>query len=700
MAGAAEVAAAIVPELADGQTAWALVPNARGAELATAAGVDHLTITVSASAAYSAKNMRMSVAGVARRPRRHPRRGARRGARRGRVVRLRLGVRRRGDHARRRGRDRRAGAAAGVDRVTLADTTGVATPRRVGAVLDAIGTDVGLHLHDTRATALLNAWTAIDRGVTRFDTALGGLGGSPFAPSAGGNLATEDLVLLLDDAGLDTGVDLAALLAIGPLLADLVGHGLPSRVAAAWRRERPARRGAVDAAGRRVDGDGGRSLRHGARLRRLRRTCTPGRSTTSTASGGRSPTSSRACAGATPPDEVARRRPRCPARAGSRGASLNYAEHALAAAAARADDVAVVARSQTRDPIELTWRELADAVAAAGAGLRRLGVGAGDRVVAYAPNIPETLVAFLATASIGAIVVELRARVRHPLGRRPLRPDRAGRAPRRRRLPLRQPRTSTARPRSPTIAAALPDAAPRRRASRYLGPIAGRPDELGRPARRTRPRPADVRAGAVRPPALRAVQLGHDRPARSRSSTATAASPLEHLKVLAPAPRPRPRRPLLLVHDDRLDDVELPRVRPARRRRRSCCSTATRRPRPRHAVGPRRRHRPRPCSARRRRSSWPAARPASRPAPARCAGSARPARRCRPTGSAGCTTSVGRAGHLDQRRHRRVHRVRRHRRRSCPVRAGEISGRAARLRGRGVRRRTARRARRASRASW
>ena len=109
----------------------------------------------------------------------------------------------------------------------------MATPRRVGAVLDVVGTDVGLHLHDTRATALLNAWTAIERGVTRFDTALGGLGGSPFAPAAGGNLATEDLVHVLADAGVETGVDLDALLAIGPHLADLVGHAVPSRVAAA-----------------------------------------------------------------------------------------------------------------------------------------------------------------------------------------------------------------------------------------------------------------------------------------------------------------------------------------------------------------------------------------------------------------------------------------------------------------------------------
>ncbi|MFJ2213593.1 acetoacetate--CoA ligase [Streptomyces sp. NPDC101062] len=85
------------------------------------------------------------------------------------------------------------------------------------------------------------------------------------------------------------------------------------------------------------------------------------------------------------------------------GATLNYAEHALRAAGAAPDDVAVLARSQTRGPMELTWRQLADQVARARAGLRRLGVGRGDRVVAYLPNIPETLVAFLATASLGAI---------------------------------------------------------------------------------------------------------------------------------------------------------------------------------------------------------------------------------------------------------------------------------------------------------
>jgi hydroxymethylglutaryl-CoA lyase len=122
-------------------------------------------------------------------------------------------------------------------RLTLADTTGTATPRRISAVLGeldhAARPDLGLHLHDTRGTALANALAAIELGVTRFDTATGGLGGSPFAPGAGGNLATEDLVLMLEDLGQPTGIDLEAILAVSRTLPDLVGHPVPSRVSAA-----------------------------------------------------------------------------------------------------------------------------------------------------------------------------------------------------------------------------------------------------------------------------------------------------------------------------------------------------------------------------------------------------------------------------------------------------------------------------------
>ena len=79
----------------------------------------------------------------------------------------------------------------------------------------------------------MNAYSAFKRGITRFDTALGGLGGSPFAPGAGGNLATEDLVLLMEDLGVDTGISLEALLETASWLSEVLGRQLPGRVAAA-----------------------------------------------------------------------------------------------------------------------------------------------------------------------------------------------------------------------------------------------------------------------------------------------------------------------------------------------------------------------------------------------------------------------------------------------------------------------------------
>jgi hydroxymethylglutaryl-CoA lyase len=134
--------------------------------------------------------------------------------------------------------DRLVGA--GAVSLTYADTTGMATPRRVDELLDETGAEVGLHLHDTRGTALVNAYQALERGVRRFDTSLGGLGGSPFAAGAAGNLATEDFVAVLDDLGVVSGIDLERLLAASALAAELVGHPLPSRVAVAGPRDRLA----------------------------------------------------------------------------------------------------------------------------------------------------------------------------------------------------------------------------------------------------------------------------------------------------------------------------------------------------------------------------------------------------------------------------------------------------------------------------
>ena len=127
---------------------------------------------------------------------------------------------------------------AGAGTITFDDTTGMATPARVDALLAASGTDIGLHLHETRGTALVNAYAALQAGVRRFDTSVGGLGGSPFAAGAAGNLATEDLVHLFDDLGVTTGIDLDRLLDASALVASIVGHAVPSRVAAAGPRNR------------------------------------------------------------------------------------------------------------------------------------------------------------------------------------------------------------------------------------------------------------------------------------------------------------------------------------------------------------------------------------------------------------------------------------------------------------------------------
>lgn len=234
MAGADEVFAGLAPGRA---IWWALVPNARGAELARAAGASHLTLTVSASNGYSEKNVGVTTTEAVRRL--GDVAAAAEGAELDVVISCAFGspfgdVSSVGDVARVVEAVRCAGPAA----ITLADTTGTATPRRITAVLREVGTDVGLHLHDTRGTALANALCAIGLGVTRFDTSVGGLGGSPFAPGAGGNLATEDLVLLLDDEGVETGVDLDALLDVSRSLADLVGHAVPSRTSSAGRLPR------------------------------------------------------------------------------------------------------------------------------------------------------------------------------------------------------------------------------------------------------------------------------------------------------------------------------------------------------------------------------------------------------------------------------------------------------------------------------
>jgi hydroxymethylglutaryl-CoA lyase len=235
MAGAAAVAEGL--RGLDDVTLVALVPNARGAREAVTAGVDALTCTISASAVYNRRNVGMTIAeSVAAIDRvttiAHD---ASLGV--DVVLSCAFGSPYEGEIA---VDDVERLAAAcrdvGADALTLADTTGMATPRGVWQVLERTGPDVALHFHETRGTGLVNVLAALQVGVTRFDTSIGGLGGSPFARGAAGNVATEGVVSMADDLGIATGVDLAALLRLGADLTEAVGHALPSPVMVAGAR--------------------------------------------------------------------------------------------------------------------------------------------------------------------------------------------------------------------------------------------------------------------------------------------------------------------------------------------------------------------------------------------------------------------------------------------------------------------------------
>jgi hydroxymethylglutaryl-CoA lyase len=124
----------------------------------------------------------------------------------------------------------------GVSQLSLGDTIGVGTPGHVTALLDAfnaagVGDDkLAMYFHDTYGQALANAYSALQHGITTFDASAGGLGGCPYAESATGNLATEDLVWMLQGLGIETGVDLARLVETSVWMAGLLGRPSPSRV--------------------------------------------------------------------------------------------------------------------------------------------------------------------------------------------------------------------------------------------------------------------------------------------------------------------------------------------------------------------------------------------------------------------------------------------------------------------------------------
>lgn len=237
MAGAAEVIGLLTTR--DLFCLTALVPNLRGAQAALAAGVDELTVTISASSTYNERNVRRSVPESLREVAAICKLSSTTAVPVDAVVSCAFGSPYEGDiDASEVNRLCERLLAAGASALTLADTTGMATPRLLSELLALTGDDVGLHLHDTRGTALLNAYAALQHGASRFDTSVGGLGGSPFAVDAGGNLATEDLVALLDDLQISSGIDLADIIAVAGEVAVLLDHPVPSRITAVGPRTR------------------------------------------------------------------------------------------------------------------------------------------------------------------------------------------------------------------------------------------------------------------------------------------------------------------------------------------------------------------------------------------------------------------------------------------------------------------------------
>lgn len=231
------VPASLLPQMADtaelvafartipGLNVVALVPNAKGAARAVEAGVHGMSIPFSMSETHSIKNVRKdhaamlaeiaAVAQIARDAGIHfavslstafgcTLEGA---VSEDAVMRL-----------------AEASLAVGAQEFSLSDTTGYADPAQVKRLVRKVRSVVGdklttLHLHNTRGLGLANALAGLDEGITTLDASLGGLGGCPYAPGASGNLVTEDLVLMLNAMGLDTGIDLEKLLAVRPILA-------------------------------------------------------------------------------------------------------------------------------------------------------------------------------------------------------------------------------------------------------------------------------------------------------------------------------------------------------------------------------------------------------------------------------------------------------------------------------------------------
>jgi len=232
MAGAEELVAAI--ERRDGTIYAGLALNEQGYDRLRAAGLDEVRFAVAATESFSKRNANASVDEAVSAAEKVLARAREDGLRSTATISVAFGCPFEGrvDPETVVALAERLRAA---DEVVLADTIGVATPGQVRALVEQVGKPVGAHLHNTRNTGFANAYAALEGGATTLDSSIGGLGGCPFAPRATGNVATEDLVYMLEGDGVETGVDLDALIGISEWLESILGRRLEGQLYRAGR---------------------------------------------------------------------------------------------------------------------------------------------------------------------------------------------------------------------------------------------------------------------------------------------------------------------------------------------------------------------------------------------------------------------------------------------------------------------------------
>ncbi len=245
-----------IPQMADADQVWAgitrapavrysaLAPNLRGARRALDAGFTEVEVVVSASDTHNRRNVNRGTAESLDDIAVIIDEAHGRGAACQVVVATAWGCPYEGDVPAGRVLSVAGRAVAdGADSISFGDTTGMATPRRVTELVGGFRSrhpdvPLNLHFHNTRGTGLANVLAALELGVDDFDASVGGLGGCPYAPGASGNIATEELVYMVEDMGVATGVDLAAMIGAAEEAERIVGRQLPSQVLRAGPRTR------------------------------------------------------------------------------------------------------------------------------------------------------------------------------------------------------------------------------------------------------------------------------------------------------------------------------------------------------------------------------------------------------------------------------------------------------------------------------